>query len=286
MAKGVGEAQAFSLSVRGLQFDALGAGPEGGDLVLLLHGFPQFADSWAGVMMPLATGGFRVVAVSQRGYSPEARPLEVEAYALREFVEDVLGFADALGAERFHLVGHDWGGAVAWAVAAQHPGRLRSLAVLSTPHLDAFAKALAHNADQKVKSAYMALFRAPGHAAEKMLLAFDAKVLRGIYQGKPPSAQVERNVQRLQQDGALTAALNWYRANTFELGLGPVKVPTTYLWGDKDIALGEAAAMDTRTYVQAEYRFVRLTGVSHWMVDEVPEQVSRLLLEHLRANAE
>ena len=273
------------LSASGLEFEALAAGPGTGELVLLLHGFPQFADSWAGVMMPLAVNGFRVVAVSQRGYSTRARPEAVEAYALSELVADVLGFADALGTERVHLAGHDWGGAVAWAVAAQHPARLKSLTVLSTPHLDAFAKALANDGDQKLKSAYMTLFRAPGHLAEKTLLAFDAKLLRGSYQGKPPVAQIERNVERLQAKGALTAALNWYRANTFAVGLGPVKVPALYVWSDKDIALGEAAALDTGSYVDAPYRFVRLTGVSHWMVDEAPDQVSSLMLEHLRANA-
>ena len=277
--------QPVALNVGGLEFDALTAGPDGGELVLLLHGFPQFADSWAGLMGTLAASGFRAVAVSQRGYSGGARPEANEAYTLDKLVTDVVGFADALGVERFHLAGHDWGGAVAWAVGVQHPDRLRSLTVLSTPHLDAFAMALANTADQKLKSAYIALFRAPGHLAEKTLLAFDAKVLRGMYQGKVPAEQVERNVQRLQEQGALTAALNWYRANTFEAGLGKVKVPTLYLWSDEDIALGEAAALATGSYVEGPYRFVRLTRVSHWMVDEAPEHVSGPMLEHLRANA-
>ena len=275
----------FDLKVNGFVFEALASGPEDGELVLLLHGFPQFADAWTRVMERLAGSGFRAVAVSQRGYSPGARPGATEAYAMRELVTDAMGFADALGAERFHLAGHDWGGAVAWVAAAQHAARLRSLTVLSTPHLDAFAKALANNADQKLKSAYMALFRAPGHLAETTLLAFDAKALRGAYQGKVPPDEVERNVQRLQRDGALTAALNWYRANAFQGGLGSIRVPTLYVWSDKDVALGEAAALDTGSYVEAPYRFVRLAGVSHWVLDEAPEQVSSLMLEHLRANA-
>ena len=275
----------FDLKVNGYVFEALTSGPENAELVLLLHGFPQFADAWTRIMEPLAGRGFRVVAVSQRGYSPGARPSATEAYAMPELVADVMGFADALGAERFHLVGHDWGGAVAWVAAAQQAARLRSLTVLSTPHLDAFAKALANNTDQKLKSAYMALFRAPGHVAEKTLLAFEAKALRGCYQGKVPAEEVERNVKRLQQDGALTAALNWYRANTFEGGLGPIRVPTLYVWSDKDMALGEAAALDTGSYMEAPYRFVRLTGVTHWLVDGAPEQVAPLMLEHLRANA-
>ena len=231
----------FDLKVNGFVFGALASGPADGELVLLLHGFPQFADAWIGVMERLAGSGFRAVAVSQRGYSPGARPGATEAYAMRELVTDAMGFADALGAERFHLAGHDWGGAVAWVAAAQH--------------------------------------------AETTLLAFDAKALRGAYQGKVPPDEVERNVQHLQGDGALTAALNWYRANAFQGGLGSIRVPTLYVWSDKDVALGEAAALDTGSYVEAPYRFVRLAGVSHWVLDEAPEQVSSLMLEHFRANA-
>ena len=282
---GEGVIRQLQLPVRGLTFDALAAGPEDGELVLLLHGFPQFADSWAGVMEALAGSGFRAVAVDQRGYPRGARPKAVADYAMKELVADVLGFADALGADRFHLAGHDWGGAVAWAAAAQHPARLRSLTALSTPHLDAFAKSLAGDADQKKKSMYMVLFRAPLHAAETMFLAFNAKMLRSVYQGKVSAAEVARNAQRLQEDGALTAALNWYRANTFEAGLGPVRVPTMYVWGDADTALGESAALDTGNYVDAPYRFVRMEGASHWLLDERAEAVGGLLLEQVRANA-
>ena len=172
---------------------------------------------------------------------------------------------------------------MAWAVAAAHPDRLKTLTVLATPHLDAFAKALAEDADQKRKSLYMLLFRAPGHAAEKMFLAFDAKVLRGVYQGKVPAAEVEQNVRRFQEKATLTCALNWYRANEFEGGLGPVTVPALYVWGDKDMALGEVAAEGTGIYVTGRYRFVRLSGCSHWVLEEEAAEVSRVMLEHLRA---
>lgn len=275
----------ITLQSNGLTFEALAAGPRDGELVLLLHGFPQFADAWSGLMGSLAKSGFRAVAVNQRGYAPGARPAAVEAYAMRELVADVIGFAEALGAERFHLAGHDWGGAVAWAVAGHFPKRLLSLTVLSTPHLDAFAHALTHDAEQMRKSLYMALFKAPGHVAEMTFLAFDAKVLRGVYQNKVPAEQVERNVERLREHGALTAALNWYRANTFAGGLGTIRVPTLYLWGDQDMALGETAALATAAHVEAPYRFARLAGASHWLLEEVPEQVRSLVTAHLQANA-
>ncbi|MGH9248466.1 MAG: alpha/beta fold hydrolase, partial [Acidimicrobiales bacterium] len=118
-------------------FDALADGPEDGELVLLLHGFPQTSAAWRDQVAALAAAGYRAVAPDQRGYSPRARPTELAAYAMPELVGDVIGFADVLGAERFHLVGHDWGGAVAWQVAGRHPERLHTLAAVSTPHPEA-----------------------------------------------------------------------------------------------------------------------------------------------------
>ena len=159
------------IETNGFTFDALAAGPDDGALVLLLHGFPQFADAWTGVMGPLAAAGYRAVAVTQRGYSRGARPLEVSEYSLEKLVADVLGFADALGAPQFHLMGHDWGGAVAWTVAVAAPQRLLSLSVLAMPHLDAFSAALRSDLKQQLLSAYMKLFQAPGHVAETALLA-------------------------------------------------------------------------------------------------------------------
>ena len=176
-------------------------------------------------------------------------------YASDYLVTDVLAFADALGTQRFHLVGHDWGGFVAWAVAAKHPKQILSLTVLSTPHPEAFLHAVKTNPAQMAKSAYMLLFRAPFHAAEKLLLADDAAKLRGAYQGKVPATQVGKNIHRLQQDGCLTAALNWYRAMNLGGAVGLVEVPTLYLWSDQDMALGEAAALDTANYCKGPYRF-------------------------------
>jgi pimeloyl-ACP methyl ester carboxylesterase len=274
----------LSLKANGFIFDALAAGPEDGQLVLLLHGFPQFADAWTSVMPQIAAAGYRVVAVNQRGYSPHARPPLVSDYATDILVSDVLGFADALHAPRFHLVGHDWGGAVAWTTAARHPKQLLSLTVLSTPHLDAFAAALNSDPDQQKRSSYFTLFRAPNHEAETQLLANDAELLRSAYRGKVSAAEVDANVRRFAEDGTLTAALNWYRAaNIGAQPLGPITVPTTYIWGDQDQALGEVAALATKDYVTGPYRFERLDGKSHWLLEECPDTISKLVLERLKA---
>lgn len=130
------------LTVNRHQFQAFSYGSPDGELVLFLHGFPQFADVWSEVLAAIAAAGFRGVAVDQRGYSPEARPERVEDYSADNLCSDILGFADSLGARQFHVVGHDWGGLLGWRIAADHPDRVRSLTALSTPHHDALFEAI------------------------------------------------------------------------------------------------------------------------------------------------
>ncbi len=270
----------IQLWVNGLRFTGLEAGPNEGELVLLLHGFPQFADSWIPILRLLAAAGLRVVAMDQRGYTPGARPAGVEAYGIDRLVSDTLGFAEQLGAARFHLVGHDWGGLVAWKLAAAFPERLRTVSVVSTPHIDAFQDALRSSFDQMNRSKYILLFKLP-RVAEWALLAADARALRLAYAGKVPQSQVAANVRRMREGGTLTAALNWYRALPANLRIGPVTVPAIYLWGDRDQALGEVAALRTARYCTGEYQFYRLTGRSHWLLEEAPEDLALLLLGHI-----
>ena len=265
----------------GMVFSGLACGPDHGPLVVMLHGFPQFADAWTRVMPVLAQAGFRVVAFDQRGYASGARPETVSSYATDALVEDVLACANSLGQETFHVVGHDWGGLLAWRLAARHAQRLRSVAVLSTPHPDAFREALASDPEQQAKSQYIQLFRMPGNVAEGMLLAADAALLRRVCQDRLQKDQVERNVQRLSEPGALTAALNWYRALKVAEPAGPVSMPALYLWGDQDLALGRTAAEATARFITGPYRFKALEGVSHWILEDAPQSVTDLLLEHL-----
>ncbi len=277
-------AKPIVLNVNGLRFDALQEGPDHGQLVLFLHGFPEFADAWIDIMHPLAAAGFRAVAVDQRGYSPGARPPKVEDYAVDYLLSDILGFADTLGSGQFHLAAHDWGGLLAWSLAAAYPDRIQSLTVLSTPHPDAFLAAVEKDEDQKQRSRYISLFRMPGGAAESLFQADNYRCLRGVYQGKVPEQLVNENVRRLSQPGALTAALNWYRALNLDTRIGHVSVPTLYVWGSQDMALGEVAAVGTAIYVDGPYRFERLDGRSHWLIEE-PDLISPLLLDHLQTNA-
>lgn len=270
-----------------LTFDAVATGPADGQLVLLLHGFPQTKASYSAQMGALGSAGYRAVAFDQRGYSSKARPAAIDAYAGRHLAADVVAVADELGAERFHLVGHDWGGAVAWQVAGRCSDRLRSLTVLSTPHPMAFGIALfSGEGDQAARSSYIDMFRAEG--AEHGMLANEAAGLRLILQGSGLS--VEQSAPYLEALGtpeALGAALNWYRAASLSdiEGLEPITTPTMYLWGTEDPALGREAAEATAGCVAGPYRFEELAGIGHWIAEHATEATNRMLLEHLRANA-
>lgn len=266
----------------GLVFDAQVAGPDGGDLVLLLHGFPQSAATWRLQLEALAANGYRAVAFDQRGYSPGARPAGVEHYRIAHLVDDALGVANHLGAERFAVVGHDWGAVVAWHLAARYPERVSSLVALSVPHPVAFSAALASpGSDQRERSSYISFFRQAEIAEEALLAGGLALMLRAS--GYP--GDVEERARAMAEPGALTAALNWYRAVDFTLvrDIGAIRVPTLYIWSTGDVALAREGAEGTAAYVTGPYRFEVMEGVSHWIPEEVPLKLSALLLDHLKA---
>ncbi|MFD7461277.1 MULTISPECIES: alpha/beta fold hydrolase [unclassified Streptomyces] len=266
-------------------FDAIAAGPPEGRPVLLLHGFPQTGLVWRRQIAALAAHGYRVVAPDQRGYSPGARPQRPEDYRIGLLVDDVVAISEQLGWAAFDLVGHDWGGAVAWWTAHTHPGRVRTLTVVSTPHPGALANTLRTDEDQRARSQYMIDWRETP-ATEERMLAHDARTLRGFYAETVPRDSADAYVRHLSQPGALTAALNWYRAGRPDGAIGVIDVPTLYVWSTGDSAFGPAAAQETARWVDGPYRFETLPGVSHWIPEEAPDTLSRLLLDHLRAHGE
>ncbi|MGC4863895.1 alpha/beta fold hydrolase [Micromonospora sp. DT53] len=274
------------VDARGLTFEVTVGGPPGGAPVLLLHGFPQHSGEWDDVASMLHTGGLRTYALDQRGYSPGARPTAVADYRVPELVSDVVAVLDALGLDAVHLVGHDWGAIVAWAVAARHPERVRTLTAVSVPHPSAMAHALANDGRQKLRSSYIALFRKPGKA-EKVLLAWHATALRMLLGGAGDTSRVNRYADPMREPAALTAALNWYRAMSRAdlAGVGPVAVPTTYVWSDRDIAIGRTAAEACAANVTGDYRFVRLPGVSHWIPDAAPAPLAEAILARVGGTA-
>ncbi|MFX1782783.1 alpha/beta fold hydrolase [Prescottella equi] len=261
-----------------LTFDVTVAGPDDGTPILLLHGFPESSASWRPVTPRLVRAGLRVIAPNQRGYSPDARPERVDEYRFDRLVGDVVGLLDVYDIESAHLVGHDWGAAVAWQVAGGHPERIRSLTAVSVPHPAAFGWALREDADQQRRSGYIGLLRQEGKA-EAVLLEDDSRRLRAMFGDGNDPELVEEHVRLLSQPGALTAAMNWYRAMTRAFGdLPPVRVPTTYVWSTADPALGPAAAKRCAEFVDAPYRFVVLDGANHWIPEEHPDALADAIL--------
>jgi pimeloyl-ACP methyl ester carboxylesterase len=277
-----GAISSTQIEASGFVFDALVAGPPDGTPVLLLHGFPESSLEWRAQLAALGAKGYRAVAPDLRGYSPGARPSDVASYRIDLLVSDVIGMADRLGAPTFHLVGHDWGAAIAWVTAVSYPDRLRSLTAVSVPHPAALAFALETDPDQRRMSAYVDFFKQEG-VAEETLLANNARTLRALYGSGPAAASADDYVRLLSEPGALTAALDYYRANDFTSGaaLPAVKIPTLYVWSTADVALGRVGAEATARFVDAPYRFAVLDGVSHWVPEDAADALTALLLDHL-----
>ena len=268
----------------GLSFTADVAGPAGGVLVLLLHGFPESRHSWRAALPELAKASYRAVAPDQRGYSPGARPdpANLDNYLFDKLVADAIDIADASGAagKRFHLVGHDWGGQVSWGVANSHPERLASLTSLSRPHPLSFRRALQEDPDQKHRSRHHGKFLEP-ETADK-LLADNAKAMREGLFGQSAES-VKQHLSILGTRPALESALAWYRANKGLSGdFGPIKVPTLYIWGDADATVGRVAAEGTGEFVSAAYALEVLPGVGHFVMDQAASRSTELLLAHLK----
>lgn len=267
----------------GLTLDVADSGPIVGEVVVLLHGFPQDGSAWSSLVPVLNDAGYRTLAVDQRGYSPGARPRDTAAYATRELVKDALAVADAAGAERFHVVGHDWGGYVAWALAAGEPDRLASATVMSTPHPRAFADAALHG--QALKSWYMVMFQVPG-LAERVVRPGSwmwSQLVRGL-----PTDAVDRYTARMNDPTAFRGALAWYRAAAAErrhptVRIGDVAVPTLMFWGDRDPALGRWAAEHTGDHVSGPYQLEVIGGAGHWLPEKRAGAMAPFLLEHLGA---
>jgi pimeloyl-ACP methyl ester carboxylesterase len=275
----------------GFSFDVTDTPAAGGSsteqVCILLHGYPQDRHCWDAVTPALAGAGYRVLAPDLRGYSARARPASRRAYALPRLAGDVLALADAAGVERFHLVGHDWGASLAWYLTGHHPGRVISLGALSVPHPEAFLRALA-TSSQAVRSWYMVAFQLPG-LPELALSRRGGRAMQAFLMrtGLDPE-NAGRYAARAADRAAMRGPLNWYRALPFGLRdrTDRIDVPTLFLWSDGDRAISRTAAELCGRYVNGPYRFEILGGVSHWLPEEAPEQVTALLMQHLAGVAD
>lgn len=262
------------------------AGPEDGPLIILLHGFPEFWYSWRRQSPALAGAGFRVWAPDQRGYNLSEKPRGVRNYDLDTLSRDVVGLIDAAGAAKAHVAGHDWGAAVAWWLGMNRPDRLRKLAIMNLPHPAVFLSFLRAHPTQMLKSWYMLFFQAP-YLPELFVRKVGKLIAR---RGSRPGAFSEEDLERYQEAwdrrGAMTAMIDWYRAAARRGGYRSVsdptvRVPTLMIWGEDDPVLDRRMA-EPSVGLAEEGRLVRLPGITHWVQNEAPERVNRLLIEHFQ----
>lgn len=275
-----------TIQTNSVQLHVVQAGPQEGSLVLLLHGFPEFWYGWRGQIPFLAAAGYRVWAPDQRGYNLSDKPKAISSYDLNELAKDVIGLIDAAGHDRAFLVGHDWGGAVAWWVALHYPDRLRKLVILNAPHPSAMYKHLRTRPEQMLRSWYMGFFQLPW-LPEFLLTSGNAwgsaqMLRRTSNPGSFTDADMSHYVQAWKQPGAMTGMLNWYRALVQQPPApaqdSNVHVPTLILWGKKDVALSHELADQSLKYCD-EGRLVTLENASHWVQHDERDRVNRLIVE-------
>jgi pimeloyl-ACP methyl ester carboxylesterase len=261
----------------GLTFDVLDGGPLDGDAVVLLHGFPERASHWHDVREVLHGQGLRTLAPDQRGYSPGARPSGRLAYRTTKLVSDVVALIERYGAP-VHLVGHDWGAAVAWSTAADRPDLVRTLTTVSVPHPAAFTCSLLRS-DQALRSLYVLAFQPPG-LAELMARTMPGTVAALLRTTGLSETDAARFRAEIVDHGALRGALAWYRALPLSgpATPGPVRVPTTHVWSDGDVALTRRGAELTAGQVRAPYELRVLHGVSHWVPTQAPTELADAIL--------
>jgi pimeloyl-ACP methyl ester carboxylesterase len=279
--------EAIRLRTNGVDLGAVAAGPASGPLVVLLHGFPEFWYGWRHQIGPLAAAGLRILAPDQRGYNRSAKPPGRRAYALDTLADDVLGLADALGRERFAVVGHDWGGVVAWHLAARDPGRVERAAILNAPHPATLQGHMLAHPSQAARSWYVGFFQAPVLPELALGAGGFAGLLRALDATARPGTVTAEDARRYRaawaQPGALTAMLNWYRALPAGAGSvrsGRIQVPVRVIWGDRDSYLDRGLAEAGLALCDRGEAF-HLAGATHWVQHDEPERVSRLLVEFL-----
>jgi pimeloyl-ACP methyl ester carboxylesterase len=267
------------IELNGLHFRVVedGSGPP----VLLLHGFPDSSYLWRKQIPALVGAGYRTIAPDLRGFGESDKPEEVDAYALPLLLGDVIGMLDKLNVDRARVVAHDWGAALGWLLAGMYPERVERLVVLSVGHMNSFVDA---GIEQREKSWYMLLFQFRG-IAEEVVRRHDWRLFREWTRGH---AEVEHWIADLSRPGALTAGLNWYRAN-----VGPetllaepvpfpsIAAPTLGVWSSKDAYLTEGQMARSKEYVTGPWRYERMEGASHWLQLDQPEPLNRLLVDFL-----
>ncbi len=256
-----------------------------GEAVILLHGFPESSTTWLPLMKPLAAAGYRVLAFDQRGYSPGARPGQVADYTGSQLAGDVIAMADALKFEQFHLIGHDWGAGVGWITTFQYPERLLSWTGMAIPHFGVFNRATVEDPEQSKRSQYFSLFRKP--MLVEFLMTYAGQKRFKAMHARTPTVLREEYIRMFAEPGAMSAALNWYRALDTEdlLASGEydreVHTPTLFIWGNKDGVVARSTVEAQQALIKGPYKELEL-DTGHSLLRDKPESVIAAVLAHLQ----
>lgn len=276
-----------TVEANGLEFRYREAGE--GEPVILLHGFPETSAMWTGLMDSLADAGYQCVAPDQRGYSPGARPSDVNAYRYEDIGSDVFAIARAVGFDRFHLIGHDWGAGAGWCALAIDESSIQSWTAMSVGHYRAFAEAVR---DDPAEEMYRGFLNGINDQTAQALTANDCAMLKTAIWTQSAPEEVEEYMSVFREPAALDAALNWYRASRLHMRcleddsfvFGPVTTPTLFLWGRNERFVCRMSVDLAEPYMKGPYRLVEFDA-EHWLIQEKPEQVRDEVLKHLKENA-
>ena len=282
-------AESRYIFVNGLQLHTIIAGPRDGKLVVLLHGFPENWYTWRKQIKPLVEAGYRVVVPDQRGYNLSDKPDGIHAYSTDALATDIRELVHTFERERAVIVGHDWGGIVAWRLAMEYPDLVEKLVILNAPHPDAFRRELRENPAQQRKSLYMAAFQLPwlpetllGQSPLASMNLFFRR--NAVNQDAFSSYDLHVMATMLSQPGALTAMLNWYRAavqRSDRQPSTPVTAPTLIIWGEDDVALGKSLTYGLEAWVP-DLKIHYIPNCGHWVQNEAPDEVNAQLLEFIQ----
>ncbi|WP_404335667.1 alpha/beta fold hydrolase [Planococcus rifietoensis] len=282
------EVEFHLIETNGIRLHTAVAGPEDGELVVLLHGFPEFSYGFHHQMEALAASGYRVVAPDQRGYHLSDKPEQIEDYTINKLSGDIAGLIEAFGETSAIVIGHDWGGAVAWHLAASKPEYVKKLIAINIPHPAAMPRVFMKNPLQWLKSSYMAFFQLP-EVPEKLMAANDFESMKQAMKGTArPDAFTDQELERYKdawsQPGALTGMLNWYRAirkgSLLQMPKAPLPMPVRIIWGLGDQFLSPMLATESLKFCE-NAELVWVGEATHWVHHEQPEIVNRLIKEFL-----
>ena len=278
------------ISIGEFTFDLSTAGHPDNTAVVLLHGFPESNHMWTRLMEDLAQEGYYCVAPNLRGYSSGARPKGKANYAIQHLTRDIIQISEALNLSKLHLVGHDWGALIGWYIAEQHPELLFSWSALSVPHAQAFAEAVINDPRQKKMSTYIRRFQMPW-LPEYKLKKQNFALLKRLWKHSS-SKEVDDYISIFETDGALTAAINYYRGNYKMMKqanrnsiLGKVLVPTILVWGEHDPAIGLAGINNCSDHIDAAYELIKIQG-GHWLIQTHYNLVAQAIIQHLKKHSD